>query len=309
MIRELTPADYAALIGVAEEELPPACRDAIAAGDLRYEVPQGRARDAIILRVLQHIESDKPTKVGEQLAGIWESCWSENLQRFVEAGCDPDKLVPDFIKPDQPVRLDGEYVVPRNPRFELNFLQACRAFIYDRFLAKTKSVYEFGCGSGFNLLAFSRQFPGRKLYGLDWSKSSNETIDLLRDKLGIDIAGRTFDFFNPDRSLDFDPDSGVMTVCALEQVGPRHGAFLDFLLEKKPTVCVNMEPLLELYDENNLIDYLAARFHRKRGYLEGFLPALQDLEAKKRIEILEVRRFRFGSTYHEGYSYIAWRPR
>jgi hypothetical protein len=69
-----------------------------------------------------------------------------------------------------------------------------------------------------------------------------------------------------------------------------------------------MEPLLDLYDEANLVDYLAIRYHKKRGYLNGFLPALRDLAAKGRVEILDMRRFYFGSFYHEGYSYVAWRP-
>ena len=39
-----------------------------------------------------------------------------------------------------------------------------------------------------------------------------------------------------------------------------------------------------------------------------YAPHLKDLAAKGRIEILEIRRFYFGSIYHEGYSYVAWRP-
>ena len=95
---------------------------------------------------------------------------------------------------------------------------------------------------------------------------------------------------------------------ALEQVGPRHEPFVDFLLERKPSICVNMEPLVDLYDGKQLIDYLAIRYHRKRGYLEGFLPRLEELRSQGRIEILETRRFFFGSLFHEGYSYVAWRP-
>jgi hypothetical protein len=81
------------------------------------------------------------------------------------------------------------------------------------------------------------------------------------------------------------------------------------LLARKPAICVNMEPMLELYDENNPVDALAIRFHRKRGYLEGFLPALRRLAEAGRIEIVEVKRFKFGSLYHECYSYVAWRTR
>ncbi len=158
-------------------------------------------------------------------------------------------------------------------------------------------------------MALARQLPGKKLLGLDWSKSSNETVSLIRKALDIDVAGRHFDFFAPDRSLALGRDCGVLTMCALEQVGARHDAFLSYLLDARPGVCVHMEPLLELYDDNHLVDHLAARYHRKRGYLQGFLPALRALESSGRIELLDVRRFYFGSLYHEGYSCVAWRPR
>jgi SAM-dependent methyltransferase len=300
------PADFAALLGVPA--LPAACAELAAAHDFHYEVQEGPARDRIIRQVMEHLDSDKPSKVGQHRAAIWESCWSDNLQKFVDGGFDPGKLVPDFFKPDQPIRLNQDYVIPRNPRFELDFFQVCRAFLFERFFSDAGSVYEFGCGSGFNLLALAQQLPGKKLYGLDWSKSSNDTLNLLGGKLGLPIAGRHFDFFEPDAGLQLDPRSGVLTMAALEQVGPRHERFVEFLLEKKPQICVNMEPLAELYQADQLVDYLALRFHTKRGYLDGFLGGLRKLESKGRIEVLDVRRFHFGSIYHEAYSYVAWRP-
>jgi len=304
-----TAADFARLFGITEAQLPEICRRFASTFDYECKEPPKDVRDDVILGVIKHIDSDKPTKVGAQRAGIWESCWSENLQNFVSGGHDLERLVPKFMKPGQPVRLNQNYVFPRNPNFELDFYQVCRAFLFDRYLAKSKSVYEFGCGSGFNLVALSQQFPNVNLYGLDWSKSSYEMVGMLAKSHGMKIKGLPFNFFEPDHSLDLDPDSGVLTMCALEQVGPRHEAFVEYLLAKKPGICVNMEPLVDLYDEaTNLPDYLAARYHRKRGYLDGFLPHLKDLAAKGRIEILEIRRFYFGSIYHEGYSYVAWRP-
>ena len=301
-----TASDFAALFAVPA--LPAACAQLAEAHDFNYDVPQGTARDRIIRQVVEHIDSDKPSKVGEHRAGIWESCWSDNLQKFVDGGYDPGKLVPDFIKPDQPVRLKQNYVVPRNPRFELDFFQVCRAQLFERYFADAGSVYEFGCGSGFNLLALAKQLPGKKLYGLDWSRSSNETLTLIGGKLGLPIVGRHFDFFAPDAAMQLDARSGVLTMCALEQVGPRHERFVEFLLQKKPQVCVNMEPLLELYEPDQLVDYLALRYHRKRGYLDGFLTSLRSHQVAGRIEILDARRLYFGSIYHEAYSYVAWRP-
>jgi hypothetical protein len=303
----VTAEHFARLFGV--RELPAASARLVAGRDFRYEVPEGKAREDIVRRVQDHIESDRPTQVGEHRADIWESCWSENLEKFRQGGFDPEKLVPDFIKPGQPMRLDRQYIVPASPRFELEFFQVCRAFLFERYFRAAEAVYEFGCGSGFNLLALAQQLPGKRLCGLDWSRSSNEMLNTAGQKLGLPITGRHFDFFHPDRSLELGPGSAVLTVCALEQVGPRHQAFVDFLLEKKPMVCLHMEPMLELYDAADPVDALAIRFHRKRGYLEGLLPSLKKLEAERRVEILDVKRFGFGSLYHECYSYVAWRSR
>lgn len=306
---ELDAAHFARVFGIAQSALPAACVQAIAAADLRYERPSGRARDDIILKVLAHIQSGKPTAVGEHRANIWEACWSDNLQRFVDAGLKPESLVPSFVTPGLPVRLDQDYALPASPRYEIGVLQVIRAWLFERFFREVEAVYEFGCGSGFNLVALSQQLPGKKLYGLDWSKSANDTVNLIRRSLGVDVTGRHFDFFHPDGALELGPRAGVLTMCALEQVGNRHGDFVAYLLGKKPVVCVHMEPLVELYDEANLIDHLALLYHRKRGYLEGFVPALRELESQRRIEILDVRRFYVGSLYHEGYSLVAWRPR
>ncbi len=249
-----TTDNFARLFGITETQLPEICRRFATTFDYEYNVPPKAVRDDVVLGVIKHIDSDKPTKVGAQRAGIWESCWSENLRSFVSGGHDLERLVPKFIKPGQPVRLNQDYVFPRNPSFELDFYQVCRAFLFDRFFARLKSAYEFGCGSGFNLVALSKQFPHINLYGLDWSKSSYEMVDMLATTHNMKIKGLPFDFFQPDRGLDLDPDSGVLTMCALEQVGPPHEPFVDYVLAKKPTICVKMEPIVDLYDETNLAD-------------------------------------------------------
>jgi SAM-dependent methyltransferase len=303
---QYSTVDFARLFGVAANAMPKPCLDLIAKADFSYEEPSPAKRDEIILGVLRHIDSGAPTQVGPQREDLWERCWAENLEKFVGSQFELEALVPKFIKPDQPVRLHQRYVVPRNPAFELAFFQVCRAFYFQKYFAGLRSVYEFGCGTGFNLVALAQQMPGTKLYGLDWSHSACEMVNLIGQRHKLDISGVRFDFFNPDRGTRFDAGSAVMTMCALEQLGPRHGAFLGFLLEKKPAICLNMEPIEELYDENNLADYLALRYHRTRGYLSGFLPRLKDLEAEGRVKILEVRRMYFGSLYHEGYSFVVW---
>lgn len=303
-----TVEDFARLFGTTPDALPPACRQLIRDADFHFDQPAPDRRDEIILGVMKHIDSDQPTQVGPQRSELWERCWSENLQNFVTSEFELEKLVPKFIKPGQPIRLNQQYVMPRNPAFELAFFQVCRAWYGLKYFTDAGALYEFGCGTGFNLVALGKLMPQLHLHGLDWSPSACEMVNLIGKHHDLHITGTRFDFFAPDPTLPLEKDSAVMTMVALEQTGPRNGAFIDFLLAKRPKICLHMEPLLDLYDENNLVDYLAARYHRKRGYLSGLLPRLRELADAGKIEILETRRMYFGSLYHEGYSFVVWRP-
>ncbi len=100
----------------------------------------------------------------------------------------------------------------------------------------------------------------------------------------------------------------VLSVHALEQLSGNWGPLLDKLLEVKPKLCLHLEPILELYDESILFDFLAAKYHRRRNYLHGWLSRLRELEAAGRVQITEERRLGFGDRYHEAYSVLAWRP-
>ena len=95
---------------------------------------------------------------------------------------------------------------------------------------------------------------------------------------------------------------------ALEQLGKNHTKFVDYVLAKKPDLCVNVECIDEYYDEDCLFDYLALTYHRSRNYLDGFLPHLRELEKEKKIEIIATKRLGFGSLYHEMFSYVIWKP-
>ena len=133
-------------------------------------------------------------------------------------------------------------------------------------------------------------------------------LNLIGKTHHLHIEGRKFDFFNPDFQLEMGAGSIVLAMCALEQIGQKHGKFLEFLLQKSPDLFINMEPLHEFYDKTNLVDYLAMGYHFGREYLTGYLTSLRQLEAEKKIEILQVQRPHFGSLYHEGYSFVVWRP-
>jgi SAM-dependent methyltransferase len=168
------------------------------------------------------------------------------------------------------------------------------------------TIVEFGCGTGHNLVHLAQRPRGGVRYlGADWAKSSQELLKAVASKLGIDISGEYFDFFSPELAVM--EGYCALTVASMEQIGDRHGAFLDFLIRSKPSVVVHFEPVAELLPEDELLSSISREYFKKRNYLNGYLEALTALEAKGVIEILTAERTGFGSFFIEGYSLIIWR--
>lgn len=303
-VRTLTVKDFSDMLGEPESGFSRGAKDLIAQTDLRYEIISGEERDQIILDILKRIESSDLKVSGSHRKEDWEAGWSENLQGFVGRG-DISELVPKYFKSSQILRIFRNYVRPLTDDFIFRFHSVFCRLIFEKYLSDVDSIWEFGCGTGHNLVLLSEMYPYKEIHGLDWASSA---IDLIKNlsKKHANVRGRTFDMFNPDYELDIPSNSAVITIHSLEQLGTNYGSFLDFVLKKSPVLCINIEPVLELYDENNLLDYLAVMYHRKRGYLENYLNTLYRFEKEKKIEIKKVKRAFLGSTYDEGYSLMIW---
>jgi hypothetical protein len=303
----LGSTEWAALLGVPAAEIPPECRALIASHDFAYEIVRGDERDAVLRRVVLALDAELSIS-GPDRIRAWENGWGDILRRFESSGFDPKELEPHYFRrPSQAMRLFGEYVRPRDPRFEASFVEVIQAFVALRYLTTASAIYEFGCGPGHNLVAFSRWLPGKPLFGMDWAEPSQHILSAAAKHLGIDIVGRRFDMFAPDRSLALAPGAAVVTIGAMEQLGDRFEALLDFFRAAKPRICVHLEPIHELYDTETLFDLLGALYAERRGYLRGYLPRLRELERRGEIEVLHVKRH-LGSLFHDGWGSIVWRP-
>ena len=309
MEHSLTVEDFADSFGTAQENLPEECRRLIAETDFSYRIPIGKERDGIILESLRKTDSDTQVVGAPERQDTWQRGWEENVKQFEASKYSLDSLVPKFIRPGLPIRLKGDFILPTNPMFELAYLRVFRLWLFKTYFSKVDSVCEFGCGTGFNLTEMAQVFPKKTYVGLDFVPASAALIDRIGQIYGWQMVGRIFDFTKPDRNFRIDANAGVFTFGAIEQVAGKFEAFLQYLLRQPISFCVNIEPTFELYDDRNLIDYLAIRFHKKRGYTANYLTRLRELEAAKIIEILKVKRLFFGSQLMEGYTYIIWRPR
>lgn len=308
MYHELKLEDFARLFGTNLDDIPDDCRQLIAQHDFRYRKLDGDERDRILLDVLKRIDSGEFSKAGKEGKSRWEKGWSESLESFTKHDHDLSQLVPRYIRPKQPLRLDQNYVMPFDPSFELNWYEIFRLWMFRTYLKDAETVYEFGCGSGFNLAVLAQLYPEKKFYGLDWAVASRDIVNELAKAYGWRITGLIFDFFSPDAGMKMTGNSIVLTIGALEQTGREYEPFLQYLLKSSPKLCVHVEPILEWYDEVNLIDYAAIKFHKQRKYWEGFPNRLKELEKEGKVEILKTKRSYFGSLYLEGYSQLLWRP-
>ncbi len=309
--QRISADDFAAFLGITTSELFPDCRALIETFNSQYQILGGKERDGIILDILKKIASSDLTKAGNEGKARWQKDWDNTLKEFIDNGYDICTLVPIFLRRPRPLRFKGEYIQPIDPHFELIIYTIFRRWLFREYLGDPAitTIYEFGCGTGFNLAEIASLYPEKQLYGLDWVSGPKEIIRLMRQQHGYNMTGQIFNMLEPDRSFRLKPGSAVLAMGALEQLGTHFEPFLQFILEQKPSLFVHVDSILEWYDENSLMDYLAAKFCRKRNYLEGYWPRLEQLEKEGKIEILKKWRPPFGSFFLDSSSVIVWRTK
>lgn len=307
-MRKVTCEDFIRSFGAEAKGLPQRCIKTISSKDFSYEALEGTERDEIILEVIKKLESDNQVIGAKERQDVWNNGWGENLDDFIKSGHDLSMLVPKFIRPNKIIRYNQSYIKPLNPNFELDYYSVFREWLFLTYFKDFNNIYEFGCGTGFNLVVLSSLYPDKNLYGTDFVKSSADLVNEIAKAHHLRLKGSIFNMIHPDENFKLERNSLIFTIGSLEQLASRFEAFLQYLLKNKPELCVHVEPTIELYQQDNLIDYLAIKFHKKRGYTQGFLPALKELEADKKVEILKTKRLFFGSLFMEGYNLIIWRP-
>jgi SAM-dependent methyltransferase len=271
------------------------------------KLSEARLQEAIAA-IRAHLEGDLK-KSGTHRAKDWIAGWGENLKNYELSG-KKDDLFPKYFSKYPFVRIGGDLFEVGQQNVETIFL----AFLVDlavEVAIKSQvidSIYEFGCGTGHHLIRLRENYPQIKLTGLDWAETSQRILEKVAiETQDSKLFSKNFDYFEPDFSMDIDTDSLVLTVASLEQIGDKHSDFVGFLLEKKPKIIINIEPIEELLINGDVLAQLSTAYFKKRNYLSGYFTALTNLQDQGRIEILSSSRSFFGSFFIEGYSMIVWR--
>lgn len=304
-IIKIAPADFEKIFN---DDLSDYVKGKIEKYNLSYSNITASERDVCIRKIVSILLDTNLVAAGEHRLEQWESGWTENFEELVHSA-DPESVIPHYYGKYDIVRFDQKFIRPLSERFEYYMLATILDWVFDKYLRDADFVYEFGCGTGHHLFRVRGVNPDADLWGLDWAAASQNIIRKIALE-GIDprMFAHRFDFFDPDMDFVLESDAVVYTVAALEQIGTRFGKFVSFLKKNRPRLCIHVEPIAELLDNDNLLDCLSIEYFKKRNYLSGFLTYLRELEARNEIEILKAQRTYIGSFFIEGYSLIVWKP-
>lgn len=299
--------DFARLFKTHYDQLPEQFLSGIDRVNTSYHEADKKELAEYVLYILKLLNTPELARSTEENFETWSRGWNENLQSILQSGIALEKLKAKYFRGSKFFRYDNKLIIPENNDIEYDLFVLSRYIIFSKYLSGYKNIYEFGCGSCQNLLMLSEMFPSKKIYGLDWVEPSVKIAKKLSETLDRNIEGFLFDMLNPSPDIVLKPNSAAITIHSLEQLGQSYDKLLSFIIAAKPDIVVNYEPILEFYDEDNLLDYLALLYSSKRNYLSGYLTALRELEKQNKIEILQAYRPYLGGIIHEA-SLIVWRP-
>lgn len=305
MIQLLQPKDFQPIFG----HLPCYIEDKIEKYSFCHRTLMSKERDRAILDMVKATYVDALPESGPARHPIWEAGWKENLDAFDPAKAGPELARPRYHNKHPIVRWMGDIYAPISQDYEYNMLALIGDVMFDRYLTDCTQVYEFGCGTGHNLFRVREVCPDATLFGMDWADSA---VQFMRKQIEAGAYGPGacyayhFDYFKPDFNVVVDRTTAFVTVASLEQVGSNWQPFVDFAIDKKPAICIHIEPIEEMLNPTVLLDRLSLDYFRKRNYLSGFLQGLHDND---KADVLKVYRTFIGSKFIEGYTVVVWRPK
>jgi hypothetical protein len=289
--------------------IPLLAEDLIRKFDLSYRPATKEELGEYVLNFLKLIEKDEMVRTREENLLVFEQGWSENLEELKTStpASYTSALKPKYYRGNNFFRYKDDLVVTENLQLEYELSIIARLCLFHAYLQNAETICEVGCGSCLNLSLLSKVLSKAKLIGLDWTSASCEIARELGRQLSRPISGVRFDMFGPEFSFEIPRGAAIISIHAFEQLGNRFEPILEYLIHSKPSIVVQYEPVFEFYNGNNLLDYLALSYCRRRSYLEGYYSRLQQLENNGQIKIVNAFRPYLGGVLHES-SVLVWKP-
>ena len=279
--------------------------------DMEYEILSGEAKNDLMFSIAKDIHEAKFRIVGDNNSTVWQKGWGEVFEKIKDLkDFNINSLKPQYVDKHNLIRIDGEYAIAKSKDLMFNYDITLRKAIFYKYLSGVKKIVEFGAGTGTTQMILTDLFKDKnvELTATDWSKPALKIINLISEKLNYNISTKILNMLDLEgwNEVSIDKNTAIITIHAMEQLGGNFNKLLDNIVKAKPKFCLHLEPMNEVYDTNDLSDYLAHKYHKKRNYLDGFYTKLKDLESKNVIKINEFKRLKFGDRYHETYNILQW---
>lgn len=272
-----------------------------------HHIADAQEQAEYVLDFLKRIDQKTITRTKEENLAAFEAGWTENYNKLLRDGVSLKSLKPGYFRGNKFLRYNDQLIVSDNLQLEFDLFRIARYCIFYKYLNDGDTICELGCGSCQNILMLADLFQNATLIAADWTCAAKKIADQLGVSLKRNISGHVFDMMETKDAGFIPLGSSIITIHAFEQLGTNFSGVLDFMIKSRPKIVVQYEPVLEYYSENNLYDFLALKYCRKRNYLENYLAALKQLEQQKKIEIISTYRQFLGGVLHES-SLIVWRP-
>ena len=307
MIKKVTLNNLEKSFGIKKNNFSNKFLQIYKTSNFKYRELTNNEEQKLIKFLIEKIINDKKVTGSKKGTIVWHKGWNENLERFKKNPKNLKSLLPIYNNDNIYLRFFNKFIIPKDNLFEHNYYRLLQQHLFDTYFEKYNNFYEFGSGTGLTALSLANNFPEKTVFATDFVKSSIQLIKTIAKHYNKKIYSEIFDIKKPNYNYEIKDKSLIFTLGAIEQVKDDYKDFIDYILKKKPKLVINMEPYKEVFDLKNHMDLLSYAFIEKRRYANNFLPYLKELEKKKKIKIVKVKRTYFGGIMMESYNYIVWK--
>jgi SAM-dependent methyltransferase len=149
-----------------------------------------------------------------------------------------------------------------------------------RHFPKARSVTEFGCGVGRNLLFLKRECPDIECFGYELCQPGVEVAQAAAQKFGIQVSYAQLDYVKDAAEKYVFPETDIaFTMFSLEQLPRNSDEAVNNILGHVRLGSIHMEPVPENYPRS-LRGVLGRIEHRRVDYLSGFDAAVRSMNLR-----------------------------
>jgi hypothetical protein len=263
-------------------------------------------------RIIRCEEFEKKYKTSEEVTREYNlDKWGELLEKLKNTeGTLKESIDLSFDKcADIPVLIDNELTLLS----QFSTFERYITLIADTLQKHSPiaNLVELGAGSGNIILSLAKHnfFKNAGFYAGEYAENGINLIKMIAEKEKIDIKVGKCDF-TKSRIIDigFPNNSVVFTSFSIVCIPKLGSAFLDYMLDLKPSLVIHFEPCYDYYNIDTVLGLMQKRYIELNDYNTDLVSVLNKGQKENKIKILDVRKNVFGANPFLPASVITWKP-